>query len=352
MDLTVNRNPFDPDSHFLFWKPGSAPYSEAAGFSWRLDPGNELVLNTHIQPTGKPEEVRPVIGLYFTHDAPSRFPMLLELDHDQALNIPAGAKDFLVSDDFKMPIDVDVLAVYPHAHYLGKVLEAYATLPNGERKWLIRIPDWDLNWQAVYRYVAPVFLPKGTVVSMRFRYDNSKDNIRNPNSPPKRVLGGNQASDEMGHLWLQVLPRGTGDHRRVLQEALMEHRLEKNPSDFAAHLNLGAIRLSRLDPQGAETALQAAIRTDPRSPEAHDMLGMALRTLGRSQEATEEFRLALKADPQYMNARYNLASALAKAGDLKGAVENFRVVAEAYPKVASVQEQYQNLLRQSVGQVK
>ncbi len=85
-----------------------------------------------------------------------------------------------------MPIDVDVLAVYPHAHYLGKVLEAYATLPDGTRKWLIRIPDWDLNWQGVYRYREPVFLPKGSVVSMRYRYDNSAANPRNPNDPPKK----------------------------------------------------------------------------------------------------------------------------------------------------------------------
>ncbi len=145
MDVVVDRNPFDPDSHFLFWKPGSVPYSESDGFSWRLNPGNVLILNTHLQPTGKTEQVRPEIGLYFTDTPPSHFPMLLELQHDEALNIPPGARDFLVSDDFKMPVDSEVLAIYPHAHYLGKVLEAYATLPGGKRKWLIRIPDWDLN---------------------------------------------------------------------------------------------------------------------------------------------------------------------------------------------------------------
>ena len=345
MDLTIDRNPFDPDSHFLFWKPGTVPYSEPAGLAWRIDPGNELVLNTHIQPTGKEERVQPVIGLYFTADPPKRFPILLELQNDNALSIPPGAKDFVVTDDFKMPLDSDLLAIYPHAHYLGKLLEAYATMPDGSRKWLIRIPDWDLNWQAVYRYASPVFLPKDSVVSMRFSYDNSGGNPRNPNTPPKRVVAGNQAKDEMAHLWLQVLPRGPGDRRRVLQEALMEHRLEKNPDDFTACLNRGAIQLSRLNPQGAESSLQAAVRLDSHSPEAHDMLGMALRSLGRLNEATEQFRLALKADPKYMNARYNLATDLAKEGDLKGAVENFRVVAQAYPKAATVQEQYQRLLQ-------
>jgi len=196
MDLALDRNPFDPESHFLFWKPGTAPHYEPDGFSWRLDSGNYLVLNTHLQPTGKSEQVQPAIALYFTDKPPDRFPILIQLEHDGALDIPPGTRDFRVSDDFRLPIDADVLAVYPHAHYLGKLLEGYATLPDGTRKWLIRIPDWDLDWQAVYRDREPVFLPKNSVVSMRYHYDNSAANPRNPNQPSKRVRAGNQANRE------------------------------------------------------------------------------------------------------------------------------------------------------------
>ena len=135
-------------------------------------------------------------------------------------------------------------------------------------------------------------------------------NPRNPNSPPRRVKAGNEARDEMGHLWLQVLPRGRGDHRLRLQEALLRHRLERNPNDFAAHLNLGAVLLSRLDTQAAVTTLEAAVRIDPKRPEAHDMLGSALSRVGRSQEGLRQFQLAVQADPEYMNARYDLAGAL------------------------------------------
>ncbi len=344
MELTIDRNPLDPDSHFLFWKPGTVPYSEPEGLSWRLDPGNFLVLNAHLQPSGKVEHVQPSIGLYFTDKPPTRFPLLIQLEHDSALNIPAGERDFLVTDDFRMPIDADVLAVYPHAHYLGKRLEAYATLPDGTRRWLIRIPDWDLNWQAVYRYRVPVFLPQGSVISMRYHYDNSAANVRNPNSPPKRVEAGNRATDEMGHLWLQVLPRGRGDHRRPLQEAIMRHRLEKDPNDFSAHLNLGALLLSRLDAQGAASMLEAAVRIDPTRPEAHDMLGSAFEALGRWAEALAQFRLALRAQPDYIDARYNLAVALAKFGKFGEAVENFRPVAEAYPASARLQDEFGELL--------
>jgi len=331
MDLVIGRSPFDPDGNFLFWKPGAAPHIEPDGFAWRLDPGNELVLNMHLQPSGKKEEVRPSIGLYFTDQPRTKFPLLVQLENDQALDIPADARDFTISDDFRLPMDADVLAIYPHAHYLGKLLEAWATLPDGSRKWLVRIPAWDPNWQAVFYYREPVFLPKDSVIHMRYHYDNSAANPRNPNHPPKRVLAGNQATDEMGHLWLQMLPRGAGDHRRELQEAVLQHRVEKNPSDVVAHMNLGAILLSRLNPQAAVSELQAAARVQPNRPEVCNMLGLALAQLNRNAEAITQYQRALRARPDYASARFNLATALAKAGRTDEAITNLRQILAANP---------------------
>jgi tetratricopeptide (TPR) repeat protein len=331
MDLVLMRSPFDPDGHFLFWKPGSTPYVEPEGLALRLDPGNDLVLNMHLQPSGKAEEVRPSIGLYFTEQPQTRFPLLVQLENDAALDIPAGARDFAVADDFRLPLDADIMAVYPHAHYLGKLLEAWATLPSGSRKWLVRIPDWDPNWQAVYYYREPLFLPRDSVIHMRFHYDNSPANPRNPHHPPQRVQAGNQAADEMGHLWLQILPRGAGDRRRELQDAVIHHRLERNPNDVVAHMNLAAIEISRLNAQAAVTELRAAARLDPNRPEVRNMLGLALAALGRSAEAIEQYALALRARPADASARFNLATALAKTGRIDEAVENLRQVLAANP---------------------
>jgi len=336
MDPVIERSIFEPDDgHFLYWKPGTIPYSEGDGLAWRLDPGNDLVLNAHLQPSGKPEQLRPQIGLYFTDKPRQFYPMIVQLEHDGALDIPPGARDFLVSDDFKLPMDVYVLAIYPHAHYLGKLLEAYATLPTGEKKWLIRIPDWNLAWQAVYRYREPILFPKGTVISMRFHYDNSTANPRNPHDPPIRVQAGNQATDEMAHLHLQVMPPGTRDRRLELQEAVLRHRIEKYPDDPDAHLNAGAIRLARLDPPGASVELQEAVRLDSANPESRNMLGSAMLALGRTSEAIAEFQIALKLRPDYENARYNLARALIKTGRLEEALSNFREVVAAFPKDAA-----------------
>ncbi len=104
MDREIVRSPFDPDGNFLFWKPGAAPNVEPNGFAWRLDPGNELVLNMHLPSSGKREQVRPSIGLYFTDQPQTKFPLLVQLENDQALDIPAGARDFAISDSFRLPL--------------------------------------------------------------------------------------------------------------------------------------------------------------------------------------------------------------------------------------------------------
>jgi Flp pilus assembly protein TadD len=344
MDVNVLRSALDFKTHFLFWKPGSMPWVEPDGLAWRLDPGADLVLNAHLKPMGKREDVRPSIGLYFTDVPPTEFPMLIQLQDDNALDIPPGAQDFLVSDDFKLPVDVDVLAVYPHAHYLGHVLEGYATLPTGEKKWLIRIPDWDPNWQAVYHFREPVFLPKGSVVSMRYHYDNSSANPHNPNHPSKRVEGGDQATDEMGHLWLQILPRGNGDRRPAIDEALMQHRVEKYKGDLAAHLRLGVLMLARLDPIGGEANAEEAIRIDPRNPDAHNLRGIALAVVGRSSEAIQEYQLAIQLKPDFGQARHNLARALEKAGQVDAALDQFRLATAELPQSVEILNDYGELL--------
>ena len=334
MELIIESEVFDPDSHFLFWKPGSAPYVEPDGMALRLDKDTDLVLNTHLQPSGKPEAIQPALGLYFTDKPATLHPILLQMENDRALDIPAGVKDFLATDDFTLPADVDVLAIYPHAHYLGKDLQALATLPDGTTKTLIRISQWDLNWQAVFRYAEPVTLPAGTKISMRFVYDNSAENVRNPNHPPQRVQAGNRAVDEMAHLWLQVLPKEApgSNPRAQIQEAMARHNLDKNPDDFEAHYNLAALLEIRGQLHESITHFSQAVRIRPDDATANNALGAALLASGHVAEAIPRLSAALKARPDYFDAHYNLGNALASQGDFTQALVHFRTAVRLNPE--------------------
>lgn len=341
MELTIESEVFDPDSHFLFWKPGSAPYIEPDGMAIRLDRDNDLVLNTHLQPSGKPETLQPSLGLYFTDKPATLHPILLQMENDRLLDIPAGEKDFVVSDDFTLPVDVDLLAIYPHAHYLGRDLRATATLPDGTTESLIHIARWDLNWQAVYRYAEPLTLPKGTTISMRFSYDNSAGNIRNPSHPPQRVVAGNRASDEMAHLWLQVLPKDSAragvEPRALIQEAMARHNLQKNPDDFEAHYNLGALLQVRGEVAESAAHFAEAVRIRPEDATANNAFGAALLAGGRTAEAVPYLTAALKARPDYFDAHYNLGNALASQGDFNGALVHFRAAVRLNPQDANAE---------------
>jgi Flp pilus assembly protein TadD/mono/diheme cytochrome c family protein len=332
--ITEVTGEFDPDSHFLFWKPGSPVQQEPANMAWKLDPGSDLIVNLHLQPSGKPEIVDAELGLYFTSQTPSLHPMLLQLEHDGALDIPAGSSTFSVTDHLKLPVAVSLLAIYPHAHFLGKQIDAWAELPDGRRLSLLKIDHWDINWQASYTYRQPVALPAGTVVAMRIGYDNTAENPRNPNHPPKRVMAGNRSVDEMGHVWLQVLPTASGsdeDPRLILQQALMRRRIEKYPADFVAHFNLGAAMQQLGRPEEALPYLTEAVRIQPSSVTARNNLAVDLFALKRFDAAAKEFRQALALDPGYRNARYNLARTLSAAGDTAGAFAELRVYLETNP---------------------
>jgi Flp pilus assembly protein TadD/mono/diheme cytochrome c family protein len=312
MELEVDAgNDFDPDSHFLFWKPDSPILIEPEDMPWRLDPGNDLILNMHLKPSGKPELVSSQIGLYFTNTPPSKQPMLLQLEHDSAIDIPPNKPDFIVEDSLQIPIDIDILGIYPHAHYLGKRLESWAILPDGQKKWLILIPNWDIDRQSVYRYRNPVFLPKNSTVHMRYIYDNSAENIHNPHLPPIRVKAGNRSEDEMAHLWLQVLPVHTNpngpDPRYLLEEAWMRSRLKKVPDDTIALYNLASALIGQQRYIDAAAAYQQMLTLSPGNERALIGLGVVQDSTGNWQQAQNTYTQAIAFHPEACNARFDLA---------------------------------------------
>ena len=341
MELQIESESFDPDGHFLFWKPGSPPIVEPPGLALRLDPGNDLVLNTHLQPSGKTEHIQPSIGIYFTNQPATKFPVLLQLDNDRALDIPAGDSNFLVTDQFTLPEDIQLLAIYPHAHYLCRDMHALVRFSDGTEKTLIHIPRWNLNWQAVFRLAQPEPLPRGTTIVMRYRYDNSSDNISNPNNPPQRVRAGNRAVDEMAHLWLQVLPASSvgdsRDPRMTLQEALARHHIENNPDDFEAHYNLAAMLQLRGAAQAAVEQYQQALALRPADATVENALGGALLASHRIPEAIAHLTAAVDARPEYFDAHYNLGIAQAMAGNFPAAVEELAIAVKLKPDDAGAE---------------
>ena len=285
----------NPGGHFIGWSPGKKPLVVPADMAWKVGPGTDIVLQLHMLPTGKNEEINPSIGLYFTDQPSARQPFSLVL-RNSFIDIPPGESAYAAEDTVTIPVDLQILGVYPHAHYLAKDVKATALLPDGRELTLIHINDWDFGWQDEYRYQEPLHLPAGSRITMRYLYDNSANNPHNPNTPPRRVVGGNSSLDEMAILMLQVLTDAPNGEARV-REAVMRARLRRNPDGWFAH----------------------------------NLLGASLRAQGKTDEAIAHFSEAQKLNPTYAGAAYNLGNAHQNRGSFALAIRHYQRALELQP---------------------
>jgi Flp pilus assembly protein TadD len=319
--------PDDRVQNVFGWSPGKAPSLEPADRAWALEKGSDLVS----------------VGLFFSDVPPSRTPLTINLE-SKAIDIQPGEAEYVITDRYVLPADIDVLSVYPHAHYLARDIKGTATLPDGTERTLIWIKAWDFRWQDQYRYAAPVSLPKGTALAMRFTYDNSERNPRNPNRRPRHVKWGPQSSDEMGALWLEVLPRRNEDAVVLMRDfaerslradiAGAEMQVSVSPDDPLARNFLATKYIQAGRIRDAIAQLEWALRLKPRDAEAHSNLASALLSEGRVPEAVQHAREAARLEPDDDRVHFNLANAVNAAGRPDAAIEEFRRAIQLNPENA------------------
>jgi len=335
-----------PDGHFLGWTPGQMAAPASNSLAWRLEPGADLVVQLHLQPTGKPERIAPTIALYFAKDPPTSTPAILRLGR-QNLDIPAGARDYHVVDAYVLPVDAEIRAIQPHAHYRARRVSASAVLPDGTRRPLILIPSWDFNWQDQYRYAHPFWLPAGTRLEMDDVFDNSDTNPRNPSRPPTRVSWGWRSSDEMADMWIQVMTRSESDRLRLIADVRRKMAAEdaigcetliaRQPEHADLRNDAASLYLELGRPADALKHFEAVTRLRPQSAQAHYNVGVALEGTGRASEAARAYETAVRLDPAYSHAHNNLGSLLLSAGRLDDARRAFeRAVESATGNVEAV----------------
>jgi tetratricopeptide (TPR) repeat protein len=203
-------------------------------------------------------------------------------------------------------------------------MKAFVTPPGGgARQWLLWIKRWDFNWQSVYEYVTPIQLARGSRITMEYTYDNSSGNRRNPNQPPQRVTYGPRSSDEMGDLWLQLLPAHSADRDRLVRDdrertlaaAIAEAQLRVRRSPDAQNYNvLGALFITAGRLEDARVPLETAVRLRPSYAIALVNLGMVFQGQGRLPDAIAQFQAAVAADGGSFDAHFNLGTAFSGAG--------------------------------------
>ena len=256
---------------------------------WRVDPGNDLILNTHLKPTGRVETVQPRIGLYFTDTPPTRAPILLQLAHDAALNIPAGDSHFVVEDSLRLPIAV----------YAGQEVDARMLL---ERAWMEhRLTRDRTDTLAAYNLASLDTMsgsPAGAIAIYRKLVA-----AQAPHSPDAARVATS----------LGVAQQQNGDWQSAL--ATYRHALTLDPNYADARYDLATLELQHNQSDAAAGDYRTLLEQHPDDAAAHGGLGTALAQLQQPDAARAEFDRALALDPSQTATLENYASLELAAGN-------------------------------------
>ena len=189
---------FTPDGSFFGgWAPGMRPMVLGAGTGMKLAANARVVIQVHYHPETAGSD-RTQVGLYFHSTPVDKLVRILPVVNPFFL-IPPGSSNFEVLGFGGTPPSsrAHVVGIAPHMHLLGKDIYVEARAADGGAVPLIRIDDWDFEWQSYYRYRLPVPLPAASSIQFTAHYDNSASNPRNPNNPPQWVGWGEATTDEM-----------------------------------------------------------------------------------------------------------------------------------------------------------
>jgi hypothetical protein len=211
------------ENMFPGYVPGQKPVPFPEGLGQILPAGSDLLMQVHYGPSPIETVDSSTVNIFFKKEPVDRQVQSLIFLPTGDFNVselflmpPNSVKTFHCS--FTTPFKVSVFAIWPHAHLLNKSFEVYAVHPNGDTTNLIRIPDWDFNWQGVYNLKKFEVLEPGTTVHVYATYDNTTNNPNNPNSPPAWVTWGEKTTDEMLFLPINFVFYKPGDEDILFED--------------------------------------------------------------------------------------------------------------------------------------
>jgi hypothetical protein len=150
------------------------------------------------------------VGVVFADPATVKYRIDTHSPYNDEFSIPPGAADYKVELKYAFTREGLLWSFYPHMHLRGRSFRYTALYPDGGREVLLDVPRFDFNWQNIYELAEPKKLPAGTVIHCEAHFDNSENNLANPD-PSKTIVWGGQIWDEMmtGHMDVAVVAAET-----------------------------------------------------------------------------------------------------------------------------------------------
>src|SRR5687768_7305573 len=240
---------------FPGYVPGQKPIPYPEGIGQVLPAGSDILMQVHYGPTPVPVKDSSTVNIFFKQEPVERqtgsfiFLPFWPLIQNDIFIMPANTvKTFHCQ--YTVPVKVSLFAIWPHAHLLAQSYEVYAVDVSGDTTNLIRIPEWDFNWQGSYNFKKFIVIEPGTTIHAYATYDNTANNPKNPNNPPALVSWGEKTTDEMLFLPISYVFYKEGDEDVVFEEqttgttdpgiSFVKHYLGPvvpNPANDVAYIN-------------------------------------------------------------------------------------------------------------------
>ena len=205
------------DEFMYGWVPGNFPVFFPAHTGKKLYANTDIILNIHYAPSPIPLSDQSKVNFYYAKVPVEREVHTLTLNERYITNQPfvlrAETKPVFYMHTGQLPEAISLISIMPHMHLLGKTFLAYAITPTDEVIPLIKILNWDFNWQTMYQFQSMVVLPKGTVIFAEATYDNTRQNPENPYNPVRDISYGWGSKDEMMNLIMYYVKYQPGDEK-------------------------------------------------------------------------------------------------------------------------------------------
>ena len=177
--------------------PGKRVQMLPAGMAKHVPAGSEFVFQLHYTPIGTPQRDLTKVGLIFANADEVQYEVVTQHAGNRRLDIPPYDGHHRVeATTGSYPFDVKLLSLSPHMHLRGKSFRFEIISPDDKRRTVLDVPRYDFNWQTSYVLAETIDLPAGTRMHCVAHFDNSEDNLANPD-PSARVHWGDQTWNEM-----------------------------------------------------------------------------------------------------------------------------------------------------------
>lgn len=197
------------------WAPGVGPYAYPEGVGFYVEHGADLAFENHYHLSGKATTDESYIGVYFADKTPDKY-ITGSIMGTQKLHIEAGDSNATKKVWAYVPADIELFDLTPHMHYIGEEVRVEVEFPSGEKQVLLDLKKWDLRWQSVYTLRELMLIPKGSIITAEFRFDNSDDNHDNPYFPAQDMYWGWGSNDEMCEVYFSYVPVHFEDYGKML----------------------------------------------------------------------------------------------------------------------------------------